>query len=116
MSKVQKPVVAVLILAAVSFCGMAADAADPTVTASEIVQYRLAKWKTAHTNGKVNTDKLVKTLKTLRCEVKVGSHGGHTDVRYRCSKWHKLSLKDHASAHQWETWLKKYGFETKHAH
>jgi hypothetical protein len=84
--------------------------------ASEIVEYRLVKWKTAHADGPSQTEKLVKTLKQLRCEVKVSSHGGHTDVNYLCPKWQKLALKDHATAHQWETWLKKYGFETKHAH
>jgi hypothetical protein len=92
-----------------------AAAADQVAASSEVVQYRLAKWKTTHAAGG-QAEKLVKTLKTLRCEVKVGSHGGHTDVQYRCAKWQALALKSHESAHQWESWLKKYGFETKHEH
>ena len=83
--------------------------------AAELVEYRLAAWKTTHANGD-QAEKLVSTLKKLRCEVKVGSHGGHTDVTYRCEKWQSLELKDHKAAHQWESWLKRYGFETKHTH
>jgi hypothetical protein len=89
-------------------------AATPAA-AAELVEYRLAAWKTTHASGE-QADKLVSTLKKLRCEVKVGSHGGHTDVTYRCEKWQSLALKDHKTAHQWESWLNRYGFETKHTH
>ena len=58
--------------------------------AAEIVEYRLEKWKTAHAEGDVKVDELVGTLKKLRCEVKVGDHGGHRDVNYRCPKWQQL--------------------------
>ncbi len=115
MSKV-KMFVAAMVITAVSTAGLVAKAADPAVMASEVVEYRLTKWKTAHADGKAKTDSLVKTLKKLRCEVQVGSHGGHSDVKYRCSKWQKLALNSHKAAHQWEGWLKKHGFETKHAH
>ena len=103
------------LVASVSLGGVLAPAAEPTTGAKELVSYRLEKWKTTHSEGD-KADKLVGTLKKLRCEVKVGSHGGHTDVNYRCSKWQQLSLKSHEEAHQWESWLKKLGFETQHTH
>ena len=105
----------VTLVAAVAMGGLLARATEPTLAAQELVEYRLAKWKTTHAEGD-QAEKLVKTLKKLRCEVKVGSHGGHTDVSYRCPKWQELALKSHKEAHQWESWLKKLGFETKHAH
>lgn len=104
------------LLATTWMMGGVASAADPVANSSEIVQYRLEKWKTTHAGSQSQSDKLVATLKKLRCEVKVSSHGGHTDVNYRCPKWQKLALRDHATAHQWEQWLKKRGFETKHVH
>lgn len=110
-----KTIALAFVIAAVSISGTTVSAADPSEATSEVVKYRLAAWKTTHAAG-AQADKLVKTLKTLRCEVKVGSHGGHTDVKYRCAKWHSLALKDHKTAHQWQSWLKKYGFETKHEH
>jgi hypothetical protein len=110
-----KTAAAVLLIAAISMGGMLVQAADPSVAASEVVQYRLKAWRTTHAEGS-KAEKFVGTLKKLRCEVKVGSHGGHTDVKYRCEKWQSLALKDHKTAHQWESWLKKYGFETKHEH
>jgi len=105
----------VALVASVTMGGMLVRAAEPTIAAKEMVEYRLQKWKTTHAEGD-KTKKLVATLKKLRCEVKVDSHGGHTDVNYRCPKWQKLALKSHKEAHSWEGWLKKYGFETKHAH
>ena len=110
-----KAIIAVLTLAAISMGTVFAHGADVPAATSEVVEYRLATWKTTHAEGP-QAQKLVGTLKKLRCEVKVGSHGGHTDVQYRCQKWQSLALKDHHTAHQWESWLKKYGFETKHTH
>ncbi|MCO8121642.1 hypothetical protein NHH03_07830 [Stieleria sp. TO1_6] len=112
---ISKTLCAFALVAAALVVAAPAQAADPTVMASEIVEYRLVKWKTVHGEGD-KAEKMVATLKKLRCEVKVGSHGGHTDISYRCAKWQKLALKDHDAAHQWQAWLKKYGFETKHAH
>jgi len=114
MSSLRMFAVAALV-ASVSLGGMLAKAAEPNAAAKELVSYRLEKWKTTHAEGDQG-DKLVETLKKLRCEVKVGSHGGHTDVNYRCPKWQQLALKSHEEAHQWEGWLKKHGFETKHDH
>lgn len=110
-----KTILTALTFAAISMGTMFAQAAEPSVAVSEIVEYRLAAWKTTHAEGN-QAEKLIVTLKKLRCEVKVGSHGGHTDVKYRCEKWQSLALKDHKTAHQWESWLKRYGFETKHTH
>lgn len=103
------------LVASVAMGSMLVQATEPNTAAQEMVEYRLEKWKTTHAENN-HVGKLVETLKTLRCEVKVGSHGGHTDVNYRCPKWQQLALKSHTEAHQWEGWLKKYGFETKHAH
>jgi len=104
------------LVASVTMGSMLVRAAEPNTAAQELVEYRLEKWKTTHAKAGKEGEKLVVTLKKLRCEVKVGSHGGHTDVNYRCPKWQKLALKSHKEAHQWESWLKKYGFETKHSH
>lgn len=114
MLKVRILAVAALV-ASVTMGGMLVRAAEPSAAASELVEYRLEKWKTTHAEGD-QKDKLAATLKKLRCEVKIASHGGHADVNYRCPKWQQLALKSHKEAHQWEGWLKKYGFETKHAH
>ena len=82
----------------------------------EVVEYRLVKWKTAHAPNVEEGKKMATTLKKLKCEVRTSNHGNHIDVTYRCAAWKKLSLKDHPTAHKWESWLKKYGFETKHVH
>lgn len=82
----------------------------------EIVQYRLTKWKSVHTGDEKAAQKMLNTLKQIKCEVKTHQHGDHIDITYRCPAWKKLSLKDHKTAHYWEGWLKKYGFETKHIH
>lgn len=115
MSNVKMLSVAMLLLA-LSTSGSLARAADPAAMATEVIQYRLEKWKTAHADGEKQTKQLAATLKKLKCEVKLASHGGHSDVNYRCPKWQQLALKSHKLAHQWESWLKKYGFETKHTH
>lgn len=82
----------------------------------EVVAYRLAAWKTVHFDDARRAETHAKTVKQLGCEVKSGSHGGHIDVSYRCSKWRKISLNSHDKAHQWENWLKACGFETRHQH
>lgn len=108
-------------------CGsmQVASAASPVVASpvvaspgasKEIVRYRLADWRAVHSGNEAQAKKLVTTLGQLKCEVKQSSHGNHIDIRYRCKNWQELQLKDHNSAHQWEQWLKKYGFETTHEH
>lgn len=90
-------------------------AADQQET-KEIVDYRLTSWKTVHSKDAKDAEKMIATLKQLKCEVKTSNHGDHIDITYQCPKWKRMSLKDHKTAHQWEAWLKKYGFETKHTH
>lgn len=89
-----------------------ADAANQ----KEDVLYRAVKWQAKHIHDEKKADTIGKTLKKLGCELQTSEHNGHIDLKYRCPKWKKLSLKTHAEAHQWEKWLKEYGFETQHHH
>lgn len=100
------------------FCLAAVLAAPSTasVQAAERVEYRCVKWKAKHIHDTKKADTIVQTLKKLQCEVKRVAHNGHEDVQYRCETWKTLELKTHEEAHQWEAWLKEYGFETKHEH
>lgn len=82
----------------------------------EEVRYRCAEWKTKHIHKVDQADKIAKTLKDLKCEVKRDEHDGHIDLKYRCPEWRKMILKTHPDAHKWENWLKQYGFETEHHH
>ena len=41
---------------------------------------------------------------------------GHSDVLYRLTSWKSLTLATEDTAHKWEDWMKKAGFETLHAH
>lgn len=82
----------------------------------EVVKYHLQDWKNVHTKSNEEAEKLLKTFKTLKVETQVADHGNHKDVKYRCVTWKQLSTKDHQTAHQWEAWLKKLGFETIHEH
>lgn len=81
-----------------------------------VVDYRLAEWKAAHFDDIKSADAHYATVTKLGCEAKKGSHGGHYDVSYICPQWRRIALKNHDEAHQWETWLKANGFETKHSH
>lgn len=82
----------------------------------EVVRYRLVDWRVVHTGKVEEAKKLAAMLIKLKCEVKQADHGNHVDIRYRCKDWKELQLPTHTAAHQWETWLKKYGFETVHEH
>ena len=111
-----KLIATVALVASMAIGGLTATADGPQTASRELVQYRLEKWKTTHAEPGEKGEQMIATLKKLRCEVKVSSHGGHSDVSYRCPKWQELSLKSHKEAHGWESWLKKLGFQTKHAH
>jgi hypothetical protein len=89
-----------------------AEAADQ----KEDVLYRTVKWQAKHIHDAAKADKIAVTLKKLGCQLKRAEHDGHIDLSYHCPKWKKLSLKTHAEAHQWEKWLKEYGFQTQHQH
>lgn len=96
---------------ALSMSNASAFAAD-----KELVQYRLASWKSIHFDDAKQADVHLKTVKMLGCEATKSAHGGHTDVKYRCVNWQQIELPTHNAAHAWERWLKASGFETKHAH
>ena len=91
-------------------------AAAPQKEQKEEVRYRCVDWKTKHIHKADQADKIAKTLKDLKCEVKREEHDGHIDLKYRCPDWRKMTLKTHADAHKWENWLKQYSFETEHHH
>jgi len=103
--------VAVVAICASGTVGARADAAD-----REIVSFRLTQWKAAHFDDAKTAKTNFETLKRIGCEAEQHRHDGHFDVRYRCAKWRSIALKSHDEAHQWERWLKAYGFETTHQH
>lgn len=82
----------------------------------ETVAFRLPAGKSAHFDRANDAESEAGTLKMLGCEVKQGSHAGHYDVSYRCSRWRTIGLEGHDDAHKWEKWLKAKGFETRHEH
>tara|TARA_A100001391_G_scaffold168075_1_gene128549 strand:+ start:1894 stop:2205 length:312 start_codon:yes stop_codon:yes gene_type:complete len=87
-----------------------------TASASEVVSYRCEKWTSRHEHDKKQAEQIAETLKKLKCEVELHSHGNHTDVKYRCPKWLSHKTKTHEDAHKLEAWLKALKFETKHEH
>lgn len=82
----------------------------------EVVSFRLTEWKSVHMDDQKKAEGIIKTLKKIGCDATGHSHGDHFDIRYRCVNWRSISLESHAKAHEWETWLKKLKFETKHQH
>lgn len=82
----------------------------------EVVAFRLPKWKEIHFDDAGKAEQHFKTVKQLGCEAKMDSHGGHTDVVYRCIEWKQITLKNHNEGHQWERWLAASGFDTWHGH
>lgn len=97
-------------------CCLIAPPAKAEGEVKEVVKYQLSDWKNIHTKNNEQAEQLLKTFKTLKVETQVSDHGNHKDVKYRCPKWKQLTVKDHKTAHQWEEWLKKYGFKTIHEH
>lgn len=95
---------------------VALTAVPLSLSADEIVRYRLKDWQAKHIHDTKKADTIAGTLSKLGCQVKRASHGGHVDVRYRCPKWRQLKLDSHAQAHKWEKWLKEYKFQTEHKH
>ncbi len=89
-----------------------------TLTAAEpaSVAYRLKEAKTLHFDDARKAQLHLDTVKRLGCEAKMEDHGGHMDVSYRLLSWKALTLVDEATAHRWDDWMKKSGFETLHAH
>ena len=105
----------VLVLA-IAFCASGAITSRAFTAESEVVTFRLAQWKSAHFDDAKTAQANFATFKQLGCEAEQQQHGGHFDVRYRCVQWRSIALASHNEAHQWERWLKTYGFETSHQH
>jgi hypothetical protein len=82
----------------------------------ERVEYRLTGWKSVHFKDAAQAASYMKTFKSLHVECKQATHGDHIDVSFRCPKWQTLTLKSHSEAHNFQGFLSKIGFETKHAH
>ena len=94
-----------------------ASVGGPAVAAgAEVVKFRLPEWRSQHFGNESQAKTFLDTVAHLGCEAKSGAHGGHIDVSYRCGEWRALQAASHESAHQWETWLKQAGFETRHEH
>lgn len=74
--------------------------------------FRMREFKSKHMHDAAESDKLIETLKTLRCEVKVSQHGDHKDVAFRTQQWKLLSLKSAEQLVSWKKWLAATGFET----
>lgn len=91
--------------------------ADPGfMNGPEVVEFRLAKWKSMHGSNTPQEQQLIKQLQAVGCEVVVEQHGGHSDIRFRAPTWRDIHLADHASADKWSSWFKQNGFEVQHSH
>ena len=97
---------------------IAMGAMTPQLSAAEpsSVAYRLKETKTMHFDDVRKARLHLDAVKKLGCEAKMDDHGNHFDVMYRLTTWKALTLADERTAHQWEDWMKKSGFETLHAH
>jgi hypothetical protein len=106
-----------VLLAAVVSAFLGSVGADAVSAAQKaVVQYRLTKQKTIHLDDEKTARSYDQSLKKLGCESKLGSHGGHFDLTYRCTKWRQAQFDGHDAAHKWQKWLKSLGFETGHEH
>jgi hypothetical protein len=104
------------LLLAFSICASGLTATDEFAAGTEIVNFRLVQWRSAHYDDAKLAQANLTTFKKIGCEVEQNQHGGHVDVRYRCPTWRSIAAKSHVEAHQWEKWLKASGFETSHKH
>lgn len=87
-----------------------------TSQAAEFIAYQMATWKEVHFDDARKAEQHLKTVKMLGCEARLDSHGGHTDVVYRSTRWQSMELPNAKVAHQWEDWMKSAGFDTVHGH
>ena len=81
---------------------------------AEEVSYVLPNWKTIHAQDAAQMSELVALMKGLGCEVRTEDHGGHKDVSVRCPQWKHIEVASHQAATNWQAWLQKNGFETRH--
>ncbi len=105
----------VLMALAVTLVSLGSANSD-SANATEVVAYRCEKWMARHEHDKKQADQIVDTLKKLKCEVDLHSHGDHMDIKYRCPKWLSHKTKTHEDAHKLQAWLTALKFETKHEH
>ncbi|MFK7735786.1 MAG: hypothetical protein AB8B50_07155 [Pirellulaceae bacterium] len=83
---------------------------------AEMVQYRLADWKSRHIHDNNELAQLLALYRGLGCEVTTSGHDGHTDVKARCPEWMEIQIKSHDAANAWQKFLRDMGFEAKHEH
>ncbi len=85
---------------------------SPASAAENLLGFRMRNFKSMHMHDEAEATKMIDTLKTLRCEVKVSQHGDHKDVAFRTQQWKLLSLKSAEQVAGWQKWLAANGFET----
>ena len=88
--------------------------AESFTEGAEVVEFRLADWKTIH--GDAGAERLVSALRNVGADVRVDNHGNHADIKYRCPVWTDIHVADHGNAEKWMQWLKGNGFEVRHSH
>lgn len=81
-----------------------------------VIRYRLAEQKTMHLDDEKKAKSYDQSLTKLGCESKLGGHGGHFDLTYRCPNWREVAFDGHDEAHRCQKWLQSLGFEIEHAH
>lgn len=81
-------------------------------TGPETVAFRLVDWTTVHKND----ESFVDSLRQAGVDVRVKSHGGHSDVSYRCPVWTDIHFADQAEADNWKKWLEVNGFQVRRGH
>jgi len=77
----------------------------------EAVEYRSEKWLIQTFDSPSKATEFVSVAKALGCEIKQTRQ----DVQFRLTSWRHLEAANHEVAEAREAWLKKLGFETKHA-
>jgi hypothetical protein len=76
------------------------------------IGFRLTQWRTVHGGDADVTQKMLKTLKQIGCEVEQKNHGNHVDLSFRCTLWKGINVNSDEQSQQWHNWLSNNGFET----
>ena len=110
--------VSTILLAVVALGYFGSSVAAHAASASDkaVIRYRLTEQKTIHLNDEKKAKSYDQSLKKLGCESKLGNHGGHFDLTYRCANWREKAFDGHDEAHRCQKWLESLGFETAHSH
>lgn len=96
--------------------GQQTHGAAPSGTHRELVQFRMAEWRSQHVESDTELSQLVALYRGLGCQVETHQHAGHTDVKARCPEWMEVEMPSHPAADSWQKFLGDMGFETKHEH